>query len=342
MEALLKQLCRIDAVAGYEEELRLFLAEQARPFADEMYTDPLGNLLLFKKGSLRRKRPCLVSAHMDEVGLLVNDYEKTGEMVFSPVGPVDPKALIAKKLSVGAEKRFGVVALKAIHMTTPAERKIVPGYDKLRLDVGALNEDDAKQLVKVGTPAAFRSPLTAFGQGLVYGKALDSRVPCAVMLSLLQNDLAYDTWFAFTACSKIGHRGAGILSRRLDPGLSITLTGTSAADLPEVEDYLAGTHVGKGAAIVMMDKGTIYEQDLYRPLAEQATERKISWQYKKVYSETTDASAIHHGASGAKCLALAVPVRNIDTAVATVALSDVESLYQLAQLSLERSGVGNV
>ena len=50
MKELLQKLCTLDGVAGYEDEVRDFIEETARPFADEIFTDPVGSLIVFKKG----------------------------------------------------------------------------------------------------------------------------------------------------------------------------------------------------------------------------------------------------------------------------------------------------
>ena len=45
-----KTLCALSGVASFEDPVREYLMEQAKPFADEMRVDALGNLIVFKKG----------------------------------------------------------------------------------------------------------------------------------------------------------------------------------------------------------------------------------------------------------------------------------------------------
>ena len=56
MKELLKKLCELDGVPGYEDEVRVFIEEQAKPYATSMEVDPVGNLIVFKKGAKERKR----------------------------------------------------------------------------------------------------------------------------------------------------------------------------------------------------------------------------------------------------------------------------------------------
>ena len=86
---ILKILCNADGVAGYEDEVRGAIEEMVRPYADEMITDALGNLLVFKKGKKARNKPLVVCAHMDEVGFMVREITEKGMLKFVTVGSVD-------------------------------------------------------------------------------------------------------------------------------------------------------------------------------------------------------------------------------------------------------------
>ena len=48
MRELLKELCALNGVSGDEKAVRDFIAAQAAPYADDMRTDALGNLIVFK------------------------------------------------------------------------------------------------------------------------------------------------------------------------------------------------------------------------------------------------------------------------------------------------------
>ena len=51
MHSELFELCRLNGVSGDEDRVRDYLVEKARPYADSMRTDALGNLIVFKKGA---------------------------------------------------------------------------------------------------------------------------------------------------------------------------------------------------------------------------------------------------------------------------------------------------
>ena len=104
MKELLKQLCTLDGVPGYEDEVRAFIEKEAAPYATSMEVDPVGNLIVFKKGAKARKRPLLLMAHMDEVGFLVKDITEDGMLKLAPAGGIDPRVLIGRRMRVGEKK----------------------------------------------------------------------------------------------------------------------------------------------------------------------------------------------------------------------------------------------
>ena len=64
----LKTLCMLSGVSGMEDEVRDYILERAMPFADEVHTDAMGNLMVFKKGAVHLEQRIMLCAHMDEVG----------------------------------------------------------------------------------------------------------------------------------------------------------------------------------------------------------------------------------------------------------------------------------
>ena len=48
-------LCALPGPSGAEDAVRDYLRSQAAPYADEILTDPMGNLMVFRKGRLYRQ-----------------------------------------------------------------------------------------------------------------------------------------------------------------------------------------------------------------------------------------------------------------------------------------------
>ena len=124
MIELLKTLCALPGPSGCEDAVREFVLKKAKPFSDEIKTDTIGNVMVFRKGKTALERPVVVCAHMDEVGVIVKKITEDGMIKFGFVGGVDPRVVIGRAVRFGDVT--GVIGIKAVHLTTAAERRTMP------------------------------------------------------------------------------------------------------------------------------------------------------------------------------------------------------------------------
>lgn len=75
-EAMLKKVLQAFGPSGNEGKVASVLAEEIRPYCDEVYTDALGNLIAHKRGTSGKK--LMLSAHMDQIGFIVVDIDENG------------------------------------------------------------------------------------------------------------------------------------------------------------------------------------------------------------------------------------------------------------------------
>ena len=338
MKELLRDLCLLDGVPGYEDEVANYIAEKAKPYADELIRDELGNVIVFKKGEKRRPAPALLCAHMDEVGFLVCDFTADGMLMIDSAGGIDPRVLIGRRMKVGPNKIRGIISLKAIHLTTPEERKAAPPLERLYIDIGALSKEEAQGLVQVGDPVTFESDFIEFGDQCVKAKAIDDRLGCAVLLTLLSELLPYDTWFVFSTNEEVNGFGARVAANRIRPAYCVTVEGTTAADMPDVPKHLRSTAQRAGAAVSIMDKGTIYDIALRDKMTAAATREGIRWQYRASLNGATDASKLHLAGEGCRAFGIANPTRYIHCACNVAYLPDCEEVLKLARLFIKETG----
>ena len=330
-----KTLCYLSGVSGAESEVRDYILERAMPVADEIVTDAMGNLLVFKKGKKSPPRRVMLCAHMDEVGLIVTGHTEEGYLRFDFVGGVDRRVVIGKRAFLGKDRVPGVIGIKAYHLVDKEEEKRVPKTDSLYVDIGAKNKDTAREVVALGDFGVFEDSVLEFGDGFLKAKAIDDRFGCAVMLSLLEKELPCDTWFAFTVQEEVGCRGAHGAAFRLAPEIALVLEGTTAADLPGVDEDKQICRLGAGPVIPFMDGRTIYDQELRQLLIRLADGAGIPWQTKQRIAGGTDGSVIQRSRAGVRTAALSVAVRNIHSPASVASISDMEGVEKLAEKFLE-------
>ncbi len=336
MIELMKELCALPGPSGCEDAVREFVLKKVKPFADEIRTDAIGNVMVFRRGRKALDRPVVVCAHMDEVGVIIKKITDDGMLKFGFVGGVDPRVVIGRPVRFGDVP--GVIGIKAVHLTTAAERRTMPKTKDLYIDIGASSRAAAEKLVSLGDYGVFDSRVVEFGDGLIKSKAIDDRVGCAALLKLIEDEPPIDTWFCFTVQEEVGLRGAASMAFALDPGFAMVLEGTTAADLTEVKGADAVCRVRGGVVLPFMDGATIYDAALFELLRDACIKRGIPWQTKTRVAGGTDAGRIHKSRAGVRVCAAAAPVRYIHSPSSVAAKADCEAVLAAARAFLEELG----
>jgi len=330
---LLEKLCGLNGTSGDEGAVREFILSEILDFCD-CTVDPLGNIIVRKKGKSPAKNTVMVSAHMDEVGMIVTSVKSDGTLTVAPVGGVDPRAVIGRPVRVG--DLYGVIGAKAVHNLSAEEKKTAPKFEALYADIGAQDKAEAEKLVSLGDRVHFVSDFITFGDGFVKGKAIDDRFGCAVMVDLIMSELPYDCVFTFVVQEEVGLRGSRTAAYSVDPDFAIVLEATTAADIPLASAEKRCCELGKGAVVSYMDRSTIYYRELYELSKNVSADNGIKWQTKTMVAGGNDSGAIHISRGGVRTIAISAPCRYLHSPSCVVKLSDLEDCERLAGLMLEK------
>ena len=320
MIELLKTLCALSGPSGREERVRDYIEAYAKPYADEIFTDPMGNLHVFRKGVVS-DRTLMVCGHMDEVGLIVTGITADGYLKFDFVGGVDRRVVIGKRVWMGEHQIPGVIGVKAYHLCKGEADKFVPSVDSMYVDIGAESKEEAEKYISLGDVGCFDPDVFEFG-GMLKAKALDDRLGCAVCMKLLEQQPPCDTWFVFTCQEEVGARGAGTAAFRIQPDAALVVEATTAADLPGIPAHKTICKPGSGVVIPFMDKGTIYNPKLFRVMTAIADANGIKWQTKQMIAGGTDGSSIQRSRGGVPVVGLAAALRNIHSPASVGSIED--------------------
>lgn len=335
MLSLVKELCLLDGVSSFEDEVRTFLRARAEAAGCNVRVDALGNLIVFKPGEKSTGSKLMLTAHMDEVGFIIRAVTDDGYLKFDTIGGIDPRVVIGKRVKVGWDKHPGVVGLKAYHLVSAEEEKKVPKLEELYIDIGCRSREEAEGLVSLGDFAAFDSDCVEFGEGMLKAKAIDDRVGCATMLTLLEEDLPMDCTFVFSVQEEVGTRGAFGAAFSVTPEIALVLEGTTAADLPGMDGHKRVTAPGQGPVLSVMDGGTIYDRKLFELLRDLADQNGIPWQTKHYVSGGNDASAIQRTKAGVRVCAMSAAVRYLHTPSSVASIQDFDHMAALAKKFIE-------
>lgn len=326
----LKRLCSINGISGREGLVR---EEIIRQISSECSyeIDPLGNILAFKKGRKTPKNKILVSAHMDEVGMIVTGITAAGTVKFSTVGGVDPRVIIGRAVIIEDSVK-GVVGAKAIHLQNGEERTSAVTLEQLYIDVGAKDEKDASRHIKLGGAICFCGEYTEFGSGRIKAKAIDDRFGCAVIIELIKSELEYDTHFSFVVQEEVGLRGARTAAYGVAPDIAIVVESTTAADLAGVETLKKVCELGEGPVVPFMDLSTIYDEELYKLTFETAKKNGIPCQTKTAVAGGNDAGAISVAGNGVRTISVSIPCRYLHSPCCVIDERDAKNTLELVKL----------
>jgi endoglucanase len=332
---LLKRLCESPGIPGREEEIAEIIKKELAPLCNKVYQDKLGNVIGVRNSSKSdsgKPLRVMISGHMDQIGFVVTHIDKQGFLFFHNVGGVDPRTLIAQRVTVHGKKNLaGVIGIKPIHLLTEEERKKPIQLKELFIDLG-LDVDEVKELVDLGDPITLDQSMKIIGN-TVCAHSLDDRVGIYVFIEALKKikkeEVNVDIYAVASVQEEVGLRGAGVAAYGIKPDIGIALDVTPAVDVPEVKRHERCTSSGKGVALKILDSRSISDIRLVRFLRDLAKKYEIPFQFEVLPRGGTDAGAIQISRTGIPVVTLSVPTRYIHSVVEMAHKRDIEAAINL-------------
>ncbi len=313
----IQKLSEAFGVSGKEDEVRELILSEISGVCDSVQVDSIGNIIAKKKGE--GDKNILLTAPMDEVGFIISSIKKGGGafLGFEPVGKIRSQSVISEAVVVGDKKLSGVISLKAVHLTTKADREKPAALSDLFIDVGADKKSDVEKSVMIGDYAGFKSRFTAIGESCLCNKAIGLRACCGILTELLKSDLKQNVTCVFTAQRQVGARGAKL-------NLDIDEADYSCAI---VLDTIENSEIkpGCGAAVPLMVNETIPDKCLVQSIS--GAGGKVKMVGKK--AEDGDIGAVSIKGKGIVSAEIDLPVLNKNTSSEIVDKKDIKEVYDL-------------
>jgi len=330
----LKELTELNGVSGYERRVREFIKEKIKDRVSGMEEDILGNLIAWKEGKNSKK--LMLCAHMDEVGFMVSNIEEDGKLSIIPIGGIDPRTIIGKKVLIGEKEIPGVIGYKAIHLQR-GEELTPPSFENIKIDIGVNKKTDAENKVKIGDFVAFATKSTVNGDW-ASGKALDDRGGCSILIDLIEDNIGlfYTTYFVFSTQEELGLRGAGVAAEKISPDFAVVVETTTSGDNPEFPEARRSTELGRGPAISPAHSGYVIDEKLFYWMLDNAKENNILYQIKRRTVGGTDARRIATTLAGIPSAVISIPSRYIHSPMSVLNLKDYENTLRLIATSLTK------
>ena len=338
---LLHKLITATGPSGYETEAARAWREYCSSFATEVTSDHLGSSTARVKG-IKGGPSLVVVGHIDEIGLHVTHIDEEGYLHVGGVGGWDPVVLVGQRvrLQTRAGPVTGVIGRKPIHLLKDDDRKKAPELKQLRIDVGALNGEEARKLVRVGDVAVIEDEPVELPNGRLVSRALDNRIGChvaaeAARLVAEAGGAPGDVIAVAAVQEETGFAGSRTTAYRLEPDVAIAVDVTFATDQPGIELGEMTKHGLDSGPVIA--RGTMLHPRVFELLYEVAEEQGMKFTVESLARRSgTDADAIHVSRAGVPTGLVSVPLRYMHSPVEMVSLDDIEAAARLIAAFAQR------
>ena len=346
---ILHEMSMLNGIPGNEKQVRSYMKDKMKDISEVSF-DNLGSIIAKKVGNPDGPR-IMVAGHMDEVGFIVTTITKEGYVKFTPAGGWWSQVMLAQQMVITTcdnKEIRAVIGAKAPHILTVEERAKPVEMDKMYLDLGVENKEEALKLgIKPGdmiTP--FIEAIELSNPKYLLGKAWDNRVGCAAAIEVLENIQGQkheNIYFGVgTVQEEVGLRGAKTSSHKIQPDIGIALDTTIAYDFPGGSK---NTVLGKGVGIMFKDSSMIGHKGLRDYVIGLCDKEKIPYQLTFLERGGTDGGAIHMSHIGAPSISFCLPVRYLHSHTSIVHQDDYDAMVKIVTLlvkSLDKETVNKI
>jgi tetrahedral aminopeptidase len=331
---LLQRLIGSPSPSGFEQRAQQVVREELEALADEIRTDVHGNVIasLNPTGYPR----VMLTAHIDELGFLIRYIDDQGYLYFTPIGGFDPSTLQGERVIVHTPDGpvSGVIGCRAIHLLDADERGKAPSLRDMWIDIGAASQEEARQLVPLGSAATRAAQPEILRGELVVSRALDNKSGICVIIESMRRlherreQLHAAVFLVSAVQEEVGLRGSQTSAYSVDPHVALTVDVTFASDHPRTSKIRLGdVKLGGGPGITI---GGFVNSRVYQGLMTTADKAGIVYQYDIQAAHTgTDNDRIQITRNGIATGLLNIPCRYMHSGSEVVSLKDINDTAEL-------------
>ena len=322
----LKKLLTARGVSGYEKESAAIVKKKFKKTIGNADTDDFYNVTAtYGEGS-----PVIyMSAHIDEIGLMVTSIEDDGFLGFCRVGGVDPRILMAQEVTVNTEsgELYGIIGAKPPHVLSPEDVKKAPKWEELFIDIG-YDGKTAKEKVKIGDMVTFNAPPIDLLHKKIASKSIDDKMGILIMLEaykyIKEREFIGKAVFCASVQEEIGGKGAMISGYREDPDMAIAIDVThgKTPDSKDSESFATDK--------VCIGLGPYCDRNMANMLQEAAKKVNVEVELDVSGHWTgTDADELQTVRAGIPVAVLEVPLKYMHTTVETLDFKTIKKAGRL-------------
>lgn len=345
-----KKLLTAPTPSGWEKKGIEVFEEHVSGFAHHEFTDNFWNSAWSVGCMDNPKLKVMISGHIDNNALMVQQILPSGFIHFIRQGGSDRKTLIDARFNIITKTGDLIPAFiskKAIHLEDEEEYDSIMKVKDMLLDVGADSYDEVVGMgIQVGDLVVFDNSHTnmEFGpaKNYIVSSGLDDKVAVYIVSEVLRRvntDIltknGVKLFGVATTQEEVGCRSAGVAARRIQPDISIDsdVDHATPEDIGKVDKGEEGDiELGKGVVIPF---GPDKNRDLVYGLMDAATNNGIPYQLKATMPGGTNTSRIQMEGLDIKTAILSIPNLYMHCINEKLHWDDVEGCINLLVLYLE-------
>jgi endoglucanase len=341
---LLKALSEAPGPSAFEEEVRAIVVREFAALGAAIEYDGLGSVLATLPGAATGPR-VMVTAHLDEVGLMVQYVTPDGFLRAKTLGGILDQALPDQRWTVLGRKGHvtAISGLRTTHVLPASQRGVVWPLEETFFDVGATSREEVASMgIRPGDGMAPQSEFHVMANGRYAGKAWDDRVGLGVMIAAARRIRAEGVtlpcpvvWVATTQ-EEIGLRGAQTAVDKARPDLGISIEAGVSADYPAIGPTQAQERLGGGPGLFLLDSSMIPNRKFRDFFFDVAAGANIPLQPNVLTGYGEDGAEIQRYDSGRPTVNMTVPTRYLHAHTGVIQRSDFDRAVDLLLHVLRR------
>lgn len=335
-EKFLEQLLSEISVSGYEEPIQDVVEAQMRDCADEIRRDEMSNLICVVNPEAKRR--IMLSAHADEIGLMISNITEDGRIQVIARGGIILATYLGQQVQIKtAQGNIPGVVETCRELTKKSDLKT----SDIRIDIGAEDKEEALRYVSLGDPIVLDTKIHRMANGRLTARALDDRVGVFIIMEALRKAKAEGCKVGVYAASTVGEEttmsGAYWTSTRIQPDLAIVVDVTYTSDYAGTNAADFGT-VKLGGGPVLCNSPMVVKK-LNEEMKACAKKVGIEVQMEAASRMTyNDGDKIHFSNQGVPMVLVSIPLRYMHTPAEMADLKDVQDCIDLiAEFLVEQS-----
>lgn len=321
---LLEELTQAWGVSGREKNVRAIIRREIRDYVDECYTDAIGNLIAYKKGTdSENNKRIMYTAHMDEIGFQVTHIEGDGRIKVYSVGWTWTSAIYNDKV-IFQNGVIGVVGCDG--PVEEAQNKAQALY----IDIGCTSKEETMKYVQPGDYCGFIGKYYELQNDRISAKSLDDRVACYVLIEAIkknQGQYPNDIYYVFTVQEEVGCRGSVVAAERIKPDIGVSVDVTPDHYYPC--DLKGCNEVGKGVGVTFGNPSAMLDEYLVDEMVKTCEDNAIDYQRDVMDRGGTDASSMNRAYYGTRVAGISIVDRYPHSQSSVISKHDVECAIEL-------------